>query len=282
MNIKIVYSEKCLEYSQAGHPECPDRVGATYEYLKNDFEFIAPRPAEAADILTVHTRELLNQIETGQFYDGDSPAYPDLYSYAALSAGGAIVAAELALGGTASLSLMRPPGHHAGKGFLGGFCYFNNIAIAVVKALNSVDKVAIIDFDCHHGNGTEEIFMGHDKVLYVSLHQSPLYPGTGTRSELNCLNYPILAGTDEDGYLAELDRAIAEIKSFEPDMIAVSAGFDTFREDPITHLQLDIGSFEKIGQRIKLLGKPVFSILEGGYSAKMPQCVKSYLTGLDQ
>lgn len=281
MSVKIVYSEKCLEYSQPGHPECPERVGATYEYLKDSFEFVSPEPADPADILTIHTQELLNQVKTGRFYDGDSPAYPDLFSYATLSAGGAIAAAELALGGTVSLSLMRPPGHHAGKNFLGGFCYFNNIAIAVVKALNSVDRIAIIDFDCHHGNGTEDIFMGHDRVLYVSLHQSPLYPGTGTRSELNCLNYPIMAGTDETGYLTEFDRAMAEVDVFAPDMIAVSAGFDTFREDPITNLRLDVESYEKVGQRIKSRGKPVFSILEGGYSAKMPRCVESYLKGLD-
>jgi len=163
---------------------------------------------------------------------------------------------------------------------MGGFCYFNNIAVAAARALDKVSKVAIIDFDCHHGNGTQDIFMGHEKVLYVSLHQSPLYPGTGTRTELNCLNYPVSAGTEEAAYLETLSDALGEVDHFSPDLIAVSAGFDTFREDPITNLDLDIPTFEKIGNEIKALGKPVFSVLEGGYSAKMPQCVQSYLRGL--
>jgi acetoin utilization deacetylase AcuC-like enzyme len=279
--MKILYSDTCLEYSQPGHPESPDRVRSAYAFLEHKHDFLTPEAASDDDVLLVHTEQLLNQIRTGNFYDGDSPAYPNLYRHALLSAGGAIAAANLALEGSLSLSLMRPPGHHAGRSFLGGFCYFNNIAIAVAGILDRVEKVAIIDFDCHHGNGTQDIFLGHDSVLYVSLHQSPLYPGTGIQSELNCRNYPVMAGTDETGYMAVFSEAMGEVAEFKPDVIAISAGFDTYKEDPITRVALEIDSYQKIGRSIKSLGLPTFSVLEGGYSGKMPQCIESYLKGLD-
>lgn len=278
--MKIIYSEKCLEYSQAGHPESPRRVSATYEFLKSKYEFVEPKPADERDLLAVHTESLVGQVRSGDFWDGDSPAYPGLYEYAILSAGAAVLAADYAMKGMPSFSLMRPPGHHAGKAFLGGFCYFNNVAIAAVKSLQQVEKVAIIDFDCHHGNGTEDIFLGHDRVLYVSLHQSPLYPGTGFRSELNCRNFPVAAGTGEEAYLATFNDALAEIREFDPGLIGVSAGFDTFKEDPLTGLGLEVGSYEKIGRLIASLDRPVFSVLEGGYSEKLPECIDSYLKGV--
>ncbi|UCD63648.1 MAG: histone deacetylase family protein [Candidatus Zixiibacteriota bacterium] len=278
--MKIIFSEKCLEYSQPGHPESPRRVSLVYERLKDEFEVIAPGNITDEDILMVHSDSFLRQIKSESFYDADSPAYAGIYSYALASAGGAMTAAELALKKTPSMSLMRPPGHHAGKDFLGGFCYFNNIAIAVVRALRKVKRVAVIDFDCHHGNGTQDIFLGHENIIYVSLHQSPLYPGTGFRSELNCLNYPVSAGTGESEYLAVLAKALKEVKKFAPDLIAVSAGFDTFKEDPITGLNLDVASYERIGRRIAALDKPTFSVLEGGYSSRMGDCVYRYLKGL--
>ncbi|UCG61105.1 MAG: histone deacetylase family protein [Candidatus Zixiibacteriota bacterium] len=280
--VKIIYSKKCLEFGQPGHPESPERIRSIYEHLKDDCEIVQPMAATEADILSVHTADLVQQVKSGRFYDADTPAYSDIFSYALLAAGGALTATELMLGGTLSMSLMRPPGHHAGKGFLGGFCYFNNVAIAVVRALNDIDRVAIIDFDCHHGNGTQDIFVGHDRVLYVSLHQSPLYPGTGFRSELNCLNYPVMAGSGEVEYLDELDRALDEVSDFEPGVVAVSAGFDTFKEDPLTNVVLDVGTYEKIGDRIKSLGKPILTVLEGGYSEKLAECVSSYLKGLER
>jgi acetoin utilization deacetylase AcuC-like enzyme len=248
--------------------------------MKDDFEIVKPQASTDDDILLIHTAELLGQIKSESFYDGDSPAYANIYAHATLSAGAAVMAAEFAIGGTPAFSLMRPPGHHAGRNFLGGFCYFNNIAIATAKALKTVSKVAILDFDCHHGNGTQEIFMGHESVLYVSLHQSPLYPGTGFTSDLNCLNYPVAAGTTEDEYLAVFEKALAEVADFGSELIAVSAGFDTFKEDPITNIGLEIESYEKLGRLIASLSKPTFSILEGGYSRRMPQCVHSYLKGL--
>jgi acetoin utilization deacetylase AcuC-like enzyme len=278
--MKVVFSDKCLEYSQAGHPESPERVRASQAYLKDKFKFVLPGEIEEADILRVHSQSLLDSVKTGRFYDADSPNYPEIFAYALLSAGAAVTASKIALEGEAAMSLMRPPGHHVGRDFLGGFCYFNNVAIAVAKALQQVGKAAIIDFDCHHGNGTQDIFLGKQNVLYVSLHQSPLYPGTGLTSEENCLNFPVPAGTDEPTYMTTFSKAIEAIYRFAPDLVAVSAGFDTYKGDPLTELGLEISTYEKIGQAIRELEKPVFAVLEGGYSDDLPECIHQFLKGL--
>ena len=280
-NMKIIFSERCLHYSQAGHPESPERVRASYEYLKNKYELVPPTDIEELDILRVHSQTLLDSVKTGRFYDGDSPNYPNIFSYAKLSAGAAVKASDIALNSEKAISLLRPPGHHAGRDSLGGFCYFNNVAIAVAKALMQVGKMAIIDFDCHHGNGTQDIFLGKPNVLYVSLHQSPLYPGTGLTSEGNCLNFPVPAGTNEANYMTTFSTAIDEVSKFDPDLIAVSAGFDTYKGDPLTGLSLEISTYEKIGKAISAMGKPVFAVLEGGYSKDLPECIHSFLIGLD-
>lgn len=262
--MKIVFSNKCLEYSQARHPESPERIRASYAYLKDKFEFVLPGEIEEGDILLVHSQSLLDSVKTGRFYDGDSPNYPDIFAYSRLSAGAAVTASEIALKGDLSLSLLRPPGHHAGRDFLGGFCYFNNVAIAVAKALQKVSKAAIIDFDCHHGNGTQDICLGKQNVLYVSLHQSPLYPGTGLTSEGNCLNFPLPSGTDEPAYMTAFSKAIEAINRFAPDLVAVSAGFDAYKGDPLAGLHLEKSTYEKIGKTIHELEKPTFAVLEGG------------------
>ncbi|MDD5528928.1 MAG: histone deacetylase [bacterium] len=279
--MKIIFSPECIKYKSPGHPESPERVKLTYEYLKdtNIFQFIEPEPAKDEDILLAHSPELLNAVKAGSFFDLDTPALPNIFDYAKLSAGAAIKAAELAVTGETAFSLMRPPGHHSGRNSVAGFCYFNNIAIAIKKI--NASRSTILDIDCHHGNGTEEIFFGDKKVLYVSLHQSPLYPGTGLVSQDNCINYPLSAGTEEKEYLSTLEKAIVKIKEFAPEIVGISAGFDTYIGDPITNLNLEIESYEKIGTLIRGLDIPCFSILEGGYSADMRQCVYSFLKGLE-
>ncbi|OIN96993.1 hypothetical protein AUJ66_04670 [Candidatus Desantisbacteria bacterium CG1_02_38_46] len=272
--ITIVFSEKCLNYREPGHPESPERVQNSYLFLKQKgFELVEPEPCSKEDLLLVHSQQMVESVKN----------LPGLFEIAKLSAGGAIKACELALKNKISFSLLRPPGHHATKNNVGGFCYFNNIAIAVKKALGESPersrKIAIIDIDCHHGNGTEDILLGEEKVLYVSLHQNPLYPGTGLKSYKNCLNFPLPAGTSEKRYLEVLDNALVEVKKFNPSLITVSAGFDTYKLDPITNMELEKESYKKIGERIKNLGKPVFSVLEGGYSEDLPECIYEYLQG---
>jgi len=280
--MKIIYSPKCLEYKSFNHPESPERVKICVDFLKEKgFEFIQPQPAEEKDLLLVHTQRLIDEVKNGEISDLDTPNIKGIFNYALLSVGGAILAMEKALQGENSFSLMRPPGHHAGKDFCGGFCYFNNIAIAVAKAEKRVKKVAILDIDCHHGNGTEDIFLGKSNVLYVSLHESPLYPGTGLKSYLNCKNFPLPPKTDEIRYLKTLEIALKEIENFQADLLAISAGFDTYKKDPLTYFGLEIESYQKIGEKISQLKLPTFCVLEGGYSTSLPFCLYNFLLGLE-
>lgn len=281
--MKIIYSAKCLEYGELGHPESPARVGECFIFLKDkNFKFIEPKPAFVEDLLLAHSQGLIEQVKNGKFFDPDTPSIKGIFDYALLSVGGAIKAMELALTGEKSFSLMRPPGHHAGKNQLGGFCYFNNVAVAVIKALKKVEKVAVLDIDCHHGNGSEDIFLDKTNVLYISLHQSPLYPGTGLKSNFNCLNFPLPAGTNERKYLKTLEIALKKISKFSPNLLAISAGFDTYQKDPITNFNLAIETYKKIGQKIAALNLPIFGVLEGGYSSDLPQCLYNFLIGLEK
>jgi acetoin utilization deacetylase AcuC-like enzyme len=263
MKTKIIFSEKCLGYG-AWHIEGPQRVKMAHEILKEKgYDFLEPTSASEEDLLKVHYSEYIWNLKKGLVDDSDTPAYDNIYEYARLSAGGAILAAK-----SNGFSLMRPPGHHAGRSgaalgvYTRGFCYLNNIAIAV-KALNK--PTLILDVDGHHGNGTQEIFQGDEKVVYVSLHRYPYYPGTGAYSEGNCLNFPLPADCGEQMYLETLDQALgmADVGRFE--VVAVSVGLDTHLGD-LASLGLTENSYRKIGERIAALKKPAFFILEGGYA----------------
>jgi acetoin utilization deacetylase AcuC-like enzyme len=284
MIMKIYYSPTCLSYQYPGHPESPQRIQVTHQYLEEKgYDFAEPQPCSDEDVLRVHSEELLTSIKTETFFNGDTPTLPGIIDYALLSAGSAIQASQWALNGDPAFSLMRPPGHHATRNRVMGFCYINNIAIAVAKALEEHAGLtaAILDIDCHHGNGTEDIFMGNPSVLYVSLHQSPLYPGTGLQSHANAVNFPLPPYTPEDKYLSVLDEACGHIADFKPGLLGISAGFDTFQEDPLTQLNLDVGTYDKIGKRIADLNKPTFVVMEGGYSARLPECVHAFIQGLE-
>lgn len=277
--MKVVFSRRCLEYESPGHPESSERVRNTYEFLRRKgFEFIEPVECKRGDLLLVHSESLVDTIKHGRFENYETPPLPRIYKYAKLAVGGAIKAMELALKEGSSFSLMRPPGHHASRNEFGGFCYFNNLAVAVAKALKRVGKVAILDIDAHHGNGTQDIFLGVPNVIYVSLHQYGfIYPGTGKHSEANCYNYPLPAGIGEKEYLEKLEVGLEKIRRFDPDLLAVSAGFDTFEKDPLTNMGLEVETYSKISKLISELSKPRFAVLEGGYSRALPECVYSFL-----
>lgn len=276
----IFFSEKCLEYRSPGHPESPERVQRTYEYLKKkNYQFQQARACKEESILLAHTPQHVEKVKDNDFFDPDCPNYENIYQYALLSAGGAVQTVEKTLEGNSSFSLLRPPGHHAGKDYLGGFCYFNNIAIAVKWALKKVDKVAIIDFDGHHGNGTENIFLGKKSTLYLSLHQHPAYPGTGEKSRANIINVPLSPGWGEEEFMRFFNQALEKVKEFSPSLIAVSAGFDAHRKDPLLALNLEIETYHRIGEKIRNLEKPIFALLEGGYHQDLPVCVENFLRG---
>ncbi len=278
----IFYSPKCLGYSEDGHPESPRRLGECYEYLKDRFAFHGAKPCDENQLSLAHSKELISKIKSGNFSSTDSPSLKGIFDHARLSAGSAVQAMESAwTKNESTFSLMRPPGHHAGRDFFGGFCYFNNVAVAVKHVLKAfVDKVAIVDIDGHHGNGTQDIFLGNEDVICVSLHQRNAYPMTGFISDRNCYNYPLLPGTKRAEYMDTLEQALEHVKKFKPDIVAVSAGFDTYQEDPLLELGLDAGSYFEIGMAIRKIGKPVCSVLEGGYSSGLPKCVKNFLDGI--
>ena len=265
MKTKIIFSEKCLGYGQ-WHIEGPERVRKAAEVLKGlSYEFLKPEPASEDDLLRVHDTDYVWNVKKSLVDDPDTPAYDNIYEFARLSAGGAILAAKV--GG---FSIMRPPGHHAGRNgaalgtYTRGFCYFNNIAIAV-KYLDRL--TLILDIDGHHGNGTQEIFLGDKKVTYVSLHRHPNYPGTGYNSEENIFNFPLEADCGDEVYLKTLREALSKIDVSRFEVVAVSAGFDAHAGD-LASLGLTGKGYRGIGERIAALKKPTFFVLEGGYEGE--------------
>jgi acetoin utilization deacetylase AcuC-like enzyme len=262
---KIVFSDKCLSYG-SWQIEGPGRVKRAHEILAGKgYEFLKPEPAAEDDLLRVHDSEYVWAVRKGLVEDGDTPAYDNIFEYARLSAGAALLAAE-----DKAFSLMRPPGHHAGRNgaALGattrGFCYFNNVAVAV-KSLGK--PTLILDIDGHHGNGTQEIFQGDEKVIYLSLHRHPNYPGTGNVSEANCMNYQLPRDCGDTFYLHALDKALSAVDTGKFEVVAVSAGFDTHYED-LASLGLTEKAYQGIGKRIAGLKKPTFFVLEGGYNGE--------------
>jgi len=254
----LIFTEECLRYKAKGHPESPERIKAAYEFLFDKFNILTPELANEKDLLLVHDARLVKIIKSGKFYDINSPNYENLYYYAALSAGGAIKAQEVQ-----GFSLMRPPGHHAGKNFLGGFCYFNNLAVAVKK---SGLKTLIVDIDAHHGNGTEDIFYGDKQVVFISLHHAGIFPGSGNYSLLNILNFPLARRCGDKTYIKTLAEALDYVSDENFEQLAISAGFDGHERDPLASLGLTTSAYEKIGSMLTRLNLPTFAVLEGGYA----------------
>jgi acetoin utilization deacetylase AcuC-like enzyme len=280
MKTKIVYSEKCLGYG-TWHIEGPQRVKTAYEILKaKGYEFVTPTPANEEDLLSVHDADYLFNLKKGLVADSDTPAYDNIYEFARLSVGAAVLASKIN-----GFSLMRPPGHHVGRSgaalgvYTRGFCYLNNIALAV-KELGK--RTLILDIDGHHGNGTQEIFQGDPKVVYMSLHQSPNYPGTGSFTEGNCINFALPMDYGGKRYLETLDKALGMVDLGKFEAVAVSCGFDTHLGDLATLGLVEQDYFE-IGKRVAGLGKPAFFVLEGGYvGEKVGLDIDMFLRGYEE
>jgi len=280
MKTKIVFSEKCLSYG-TWHIEGPQRVKVAHDILQaKGYEILEPAPADDWELLSVHDADYLFNLKKGLVEDSDTPAYDRIFDYARLSAGGALLASKIN-----GFSLMRPPGHHVGKfgAALGsatrGFCYLNNIAIAV-KDMGK--NTLILDIDGHHGNGTQEIFQGDPKVSYVSLHQSPNYPGTGNYTEGNCINFALKGNIGGKEYLQMLNKALSMVELTKFEAVAVSAGFDTHLGD-LASLGLIEQDYFEIGKKIALLKKPAFFVLEGGYVGEnIGKDIDSLLRGYEE
>ena len=285
--MRIITDERCIGYSRPGHPERAERIITTLAKLRGQTElpitWSKPSPAGDAAILRAHTPEHLARLSVPEDFDDDTPAFPDLAAYARASVGAALDALKAARAGETVFSLMRPPGHHATRNRAMGFCYLNNVAIAALEALaTGAKRVAVLDFDVHHGNGTEAILRNNPDAAFLSIHQFPCYPGTGTRNVgNNCFNYPVLPQTLRGEYLHVLVSALEHLETFKPTLVAVSAGFDSYVHDPLAQGSLEEEDFYWLGQSLRNLGVPLFSVLEGGYSAELPELILAYLKGLE-
>jgi acetoin utilization deacetylase AcuC-like enzyme len=279
----IFHDARCLEYSSPGHPERPERISRTVPFLREwhpDWEWRKPVAASETALLRAHSRDYLARIQTAmRDFDADTPAYPDIYKHAVRSAGAAMNAAQAALRGEHAFSLMRPPGHHATRDRAMGFCYFNNVAVAALDALeNGVERVAIWDFDAHHGNGTEAIVAHNPRIVFASIHQSPAYPGSGERSFANINNYPVAPYSPRAHHVDTSKRALEKLLKFKPNLILVSAGFDAYAGDPLVQMTLEVEDFAKFGEWLRNTAIPTATILEGGYSEVLPELINAFLT----
>ena len=285
--VKIITDEHCAGYSRVGHPERPLRILATLELLRNQadlpLQWAAPGQASDMQILRAHSTGHLARLKQPEDFDADTPSYENISDYARASVAAALDAVKAARAGENVFSLMRPPGHHALWNRAMGFCYLNNIAIAALEAaVTGAKRVAVFDFDVHHGNGTEAILLDRPGIAFFSIHQYPCFPGTGASNVgKNCFNYPVAPGESRETYLAAIARALEDLKKFSPDLIAVSAGFDAYVRDPLVEGVLVLDDFSRLGQSLRALGVPMFSVLEGGYSHDLPALILAYLKGVE-
>jgi len=271
-----------------GHPEKIDRVTAIIDNFKklNNKNLIWKKPSKYKRELleNTHNKDYINFVEKSfpekglSFLDGDTIISPGSKEATADAVGSIITAIDGVQNKEFhnAFCAVRPPGHHAERNKAMGFCIYNNVAVGTHYLLEKYkfNKVAIIDFDVHHGNGTQDIFYDNEKVLYIATHQYPYYPGTGAEKEKgkynNIFNIPLPAGTTSEEYLNAYEFVLKKIKEFKPEFILLSAGFDAHKDDPLAQLQLTSKDFYNLTKRTLNLAKlycegKVVSILEGGY-----------------
>jgi acetoin utilization deacetylase AcuC-like enzyme len=279
-----------VEHETGAHPENKARIPAIENELARrgwlGWERREAPAVEMAQLERIHPADHIEHIRGtsaagGGWFDADTVASPGSWEAALHAAGGACAMVDALMGGEAPTAFagLRPPGHHCETSRPMGFCLFNNVAVAAQHALDSsgVERVAVFDWDVHHGNGTNDIFHARRDVLYISIHQSPLYPGTGPIRDVGSgdgegytVNLPVPPGAGEPIWLSLVQHVVTPIlRSFEPDLVLVSAGFDAHRSDPLAQCTLATESFAKMATHVvwtsRELGVPLGAVLEGGY-----------------
>jgi acetoin utilization deacetylase AcuC-like enzyme len=293
MSIILIHSDRFVEHqTPPGHPERPERAEAmdavAAGWRDRGAEIVAPRAATVEQLARVHDLDYLRRIsETSlksQQLDPDTYTSPESHDIALLAAGAAIDGVERVMGGShrRAVAMVRPPGHHAERNRAMGFCLFNNVAVAAAHArAQGAAKVAIVDYDVHHGNGTQHMFETDPHVLYISTHQFPYYPGTGAADEIGreagrgfTVNIPLEVGAvDEDYQLAFSQIVVPVLRQFEPDLVLVSAGFDAHEHDPLGGMRLSTAAFAAMTRELGAVADEccrgrMVSVVEGGYDLR--------------
>jgi len=283
----LITDDRCLEFSTPGHPERPTRVSRTVDLMRTqkvlEIEWAGLASVSDACLLRAHTAEHLARLNVARDFDGDTAYHPGIGEHARRGVGGALKAMMRCREGGHAMSLMRPPGHHATRGQAMGFCYLGSLGVAALEArATGVSRIALFDFDVHHGNGTEDIVKGVPGVTFVSVHQYPCYPGTGEADVGgNCFNFPVAPRTAREVWRGVFEKALGRIRELRPEVVGISAGFDAYVRDPLANGTLEREDFHWLGRQVRELGVPAFSVLEGGYSLDLPDLVFHYLLGLE-
>ena len=305
-----VYSDPVSErhVNRMAGVESPERFPAALAGVEEakragvEVEHHQCEPAPRSALEAVHAPAYLDRLEGlaasgGGYVDFDTALNADSWDAATLASGAAMGAVESALSGTAAFAIARPPGHHAGRGYGMGFCLLNNVAVAAEHARSSgVERVAILDWDVHHGNGTQDIFYANGEVLYLSVHQSPFYPGTGAAREVGegnargfTVNVPLPARSGEDLYAEAFAGLLVPVLSeFRPDLLVISAGYDAHVADPLGGMRLESASFGRFAAGLTYLAREVGSaplalVLEGGYNLNaLTESVAATIKGTEE
>ena len=291
----ILHDPLCAGYGTALRPEQPARVLRTSAHLRAahpDWMWQVPAsPVSEETLRLAHSLAHLERLVKPRDFDPDTPFFDGIGEHARRAVGAALEASRHALTTREPVfSLMRPPGHHATSDRAMGFCYLNQISLAALAArrgpesggtgLPFAKRVAVWDFDAHHGNGTEAILHGESGIFFASVHQFPCYPGTGAEDlGPHTRNWPVAPHTPRDEHMAVLRTSLDAVIAFDPDLVLVSAGFDAYAMDPITAMNLQSNDFEVLGSWLAQTGRPTAALLEGGYSDDLPHLVDAFLSG---
>ena len=308
MKTGFLYDPVFLQHNTGtGHPECSARLSVTMQYLRDQSWFdalhpVSPRMVDPQWLETVHNSDYIRRARDtchagAPFLDVmDVSVCKDSFEIALQATGGTLELADQLMAGKIDngFALVRPPGHHAERDMAMGFCLFNNVAILAryLQQQYGLDKVLILDWDVHHGNGTQHTFEEDPSVLYISTHQYPFYPGTGSYTESGrgrgqgaTLNCPMPAGSTDDDYeKVFMDRILPKIDVFQPEFIIISAGFDAHRDDPLANICLSTEFFGWMSERLleqadHYASSRIISVLEGGYNlTALPHCIGQHLT----